>query len=147
MLRRLAECPPDFLAAPLQHGQGEIHVAAIANDVLRDLGGAPSPDELGAWNGENETSTEQLRLICVACWWSHDDWFRAHRDENLALAAQLWLSSDLGDLSLLVETRQWLNDADRREELARRALAALQILPQGESRNQAADRLKTLDSV
>ena len=85
-----------------QHGQGEIHVAAIANDVLRDLGGAPSPDELGAWNGENETSTEQLRLICVACWLLHDDWFRAHRDENLALAAQLWLSSDLGDLSLLV---------------------------------------------
>ncbi len=38
-------------------------------------------------------------------------------------------------------------DADRREELARRALDALQILPQGESRSQAFGRLKTLDSV
>ena len=147
LLRRLAECPPDFLAAPVQHGQGELHVAAIANDVLRDLGGAPSPAELDAWNGENEASAEQLRLICVACWLLHDDWFRAHGAEDLACNAQNWLASDLADLSLLVETRQWLSDADRREELARRALAALQILPHGETQNQASDRLKTLDSV
>ena len=147
LLRRLAECPPDFLGAPVQNGQGEIHVAAIAHDVLRDLGGAPAPNELGAWNGEGESSEEQLRLVCVACWLLHDDWFQAHSDENMARAAQDWLASDLGDLSLLVETRQWLNDADRREELARRALDALQILPQGETPNQAADRLKTLDSI
>ena len=147
LLRRLAECPSDFLSVPVQNGSGEIHVAAIAGDVLRDLGGAPAPDELGAWSAEGETSPEQLRLVCVACWLLHDDWFQAHRDENLARAAQSWLASDLGDLSLLVETRQWLNDADRREELARRALTALQILPHGETHNQAADRLKTLDSV
>ncbi len=147
LLRRLAECPPDFLAAPVQHGQGEIHVAAIVGDVLRDLGGAPLPDELGAWNGAGETSAEQLRLICVACWLLHDDWFQSHGDETLAQKAHNWLASDLGDLSLLVETQQWLSDADRREELARRALSALQILPQGETRNQAADRVKTLDSV
>ena len=147
LLRRLSECPPDFLAAPVHNNSGEIHVAAIVNDVLRDLGGAPLPEELGAWSGEGETNAEQLRLVCVACWLLHDDWFRAHGDENLARAAQNWLASGLSDLSLLVETRQWLSDTDRREELARRALDALKILPQGETLHQAADRLKTLDSV
>jgi hypothetical protein len=46
-----------------------------------------------------------------------------------------------------VPARDLVTDPDRREELARRCLRALGLLPGGETAAQAADRLGTLDSV
>lgn len=147
LLRRLTECPMEFFAAPVINGQGEVHVAAVVCDVLRDLGGAPSTSDLAPFVTQDAGQAARLNLILIACWLLHDDWFLTHREDLWALWAQSWLSNDLSDLSLLVETPQWIADADRREELARRALNTLQLIPQGENPNQAADRLKTLDSV
>ena len=46
LLRRLVETPPEFLAEPRIGKRGEIDVAAVVWDVLRDLGVAP-PDPAG----------------------------------------------------------------------------------------------------
>ena len=40
LTRRLAECPADFLAEPGLGGQGAVNVAAVLNDLMRELGGA-----------------------------------------------------------------------------------------------------------
>ena len=47
LTRRLAECPPEFLALPRVGETGAIHVDAVVSDLLRELGGAGlSPEAL-----------------------------------------------------------------------------------------------------
>ena len=41
LTRRLAECPPDFLAEPRVGGKGEVHTDAVVHDLILDLGGPP----------------------------------------------------------------------------------------------------------
>ncbi len=48
LLRRLLETPSEFLAEPRIGGHGDIDVAAVVWDVLRESGGRPLTDkELG----------------------------------------------------------------------------------------------------
>ncbi len=130
LTRRLAECPAAFLA------EGA-HVEAVVFDLALDLGGemtrvAPFP-------------AEARGLVLVAAWLLHDPWFRAAR--RFAAPALAWLQRGLDALARLVPADQFVHDPDRREELARACLAALGLRPHGETEAQAADRLKTLDTV
>jgi hypothetical protein len=47
----------------------------------------------------------------------------------------------------VVAARQFLDDADRREELVRLVLRHLELAPEGEAPADAEDRLSALDSV
>jgi hypothetical protein len=146
LTHRLAECPPDFLAAPRAAGEDGVHVKAVVHDVLLALGGpAPSADDLDPFGPPAENSNRPLSLVLVACWLLHDDWFVARG--NLAGPSLAWLQSGLRDLSALVAPRTFVSDPDRREELARLCLAALGLRPDGETEAQAEDRLRTLDSI
>ena len=58
-----------------------------------------------------------------------------------------FLERGLAGLAALVQAERFVDDPDRREELARAALAALDLRPQGETEPQARDRRTTLDSV
>ena len=153
LTHRLGECPADFLAEPAMNGQGEVFVAAVVGDVLRDfrLG---VPLELPAFFGAtgeaaNAEKRNWLQLVLVASWLLHDDWFLALAQTNIEYSKSLWtwISTGLNDLSLVVEAPQFVSDADRREELARLALAALGLRPQGENVAQSQSRLTTLDSI
>jgi hypothetical protein len=146
LTHRLAECPPDFLAAPRAASEDGVHVKAVVHDVALALGGpAPVADDLHAFGPPGENSPRSLSLVLVACWLLHDDWFTARGD--LAGPALAWLQSGLGALSALVAPRTFVSDPDRREELARLCLAALGLRPEGETEAQADDRLRTLDSI
>jgi hypothetical protein len=84
------------------------------------------------------------RLVLVACWLLADPELLACGPDALAG----WLTArDLVTLSLLVDPLRFVQDADRREELARLALRALSLRCAGESPEQSADRLSTVDSV
>ncbi len=74
-----------------------------------------------------------------------DEWF-CNR-QQFAEPGIKWLGRGLDKLAELVAADQFVKDPDRREELARLCLAALDLRPAGESENSAEDRLKTLDSV
>ncbi|HEY3449198.1 MAG TPA: hypothetical protein VGK67_22770 [Myxococcales bacterium] len=148
LTRRLAECPREFLAEPRLRGKSEgVSVAAVVSDLLEDLG-APGPlSEKGAaaWEQPKSQDRNLMRLTLVACWLCHDRWFV--EDRRLAEPARHWLGSGLRPLAELVAADLIVADPDRREELARLALSALELAPKGETVEVASDRLKALGSV
>ena len=150
LLRRIAECPADFLAVAAGGGP-QAFLPAVVGELLRDLGeGRPDPRQLESFNrlraqGADPKLRNQGRIVLVACWLLHDPWFLQQR--RFAAAAHAFLDRGLVALAALVQAERFVNDPDRREELARAALAALDLRPQGETEPQARDRRTTLDSV
>jgi hypothetical protein len=139
LLHRLAECPPDFLL-----GSKEIDITALACDHLRALGvSIPGPQERRSLAG---LPKESQYLIPIVLWLLHDDWFLA-RPQLAQTTWKLLLSEALTGLAKLVRPDSIINDPDRREELVRLCLQGLDLVPEGETAVQAADRLTTLDSV
>lgn len=139
LLHRLAECPEEFLSPP-QH----IDVAALACDHFRALG-LPIPAVRQRRSIAVAPAAAQS-LMSVVLWLLHDEWFLA-RPELANATIELLQSDGLRRLASLVRAEEFVNDADRREELVRLCLKALGFKPAGESDAQAADRLTTLDSV
>jgi hypothetical protein len=146
LTRRLAECPPEFLASPRLGAVGKVVVPAVVADLLRDLGGAPLSaaqvagfDAKDPWHQRN-----RLSLILVACWLLHDPWFR---QPALAEPVLRLLTRDLPALADATTADKCVSDPDRREELARLCLKALGLRPLGETIAQAEDRLATLNSA
>lgn len=164
LTRRLAECPPDFLAEPRIGSTGSVHVAAVVADLIRALGGPPLTDEAAAVflpadrpqhrlagifrsPGPAPDPSQQrnrLRMVLIAAWLLYDPWFRSQR---FASRAYEFLAGGLDELSSLVQAPRLVSDPDRREELARLCLKALGLRPAGETVAQAQDRLTTLSSV
>ena len=148
LLRRLAECPPEFLAEPRIGDKGDVEVAAVVNDLMDDLGGALlTPVQLAVFRpAEADRKTQnRLRTVLVAAWLLHDAWFWAQ--QVFAAPAYEFLAHGLDDLASFVQASKLVSDADRREELARLGLKALGLRPAGETVAQAEDRLTTLSSA
>jgi hypothetical protein len=135
LTRRLADTPTDFLA-------DDVAVAAVVSDVLLMAGGAP----LDAEQATHVESDDQRRrrVVLVTSWLLADPLLLACGPTALAT----WLlAQDLVTLSELVNPLNFVGDPDRREELSRLTLKALVLVPAGETPEQAADRLSTVDSV
>jgi hypothetical protein len=162
LTRRLAETPEDFLAEPRIGQRGRVHVAAVVNDLLRNLGIDARLEQLTAFMSRSNPPTEEvpdaakgageapqernrLAVTLLLCWLLFDDWFKQAKP-GLDQMVQL-LAIDAAELANRVVPRKFVTDPDRREELARRALARLGFRPSGETLAQAQDRLATLDST
>lgn len=150
LTRRLAETPEAFLDEPRIQNRGRIHVAAVVNDLLRllggSLGGSADANQLAPFLGEDvRRDRNRLAIALVGCWLLADDWFVQHRIEASEVLAMLHQVS--GELEGQVAARKFVSDPDRREELARVALARLGYRPAGETLAQAQDRLATLNSA
>lgn len=144
LTRRLVETPADFLADPVVEGRGALDVAALVSDLLVAHGG-PGLDTPGAAPFRPSDSPEHrnwLRCVAITVWLLHDPFFVG----VAPIGTRDLLATGLQDLAAQVPAGDLVADADRREELARRCLAALGYLPEGETEAQAADRLTTLDS-
>jgi hypothetical protein len=114
---------------------------------FRGVGGwTPSPRDL-AWLDDptHGSARNYRRLIAVATWLLHDDFFLSRPQ----LAQLMWktLSRELIDLAGVVKPEDAVHDPDRREELVRVILKHLGLRPRGETAQQAKDRLNTLDSA
>jgi hypothetical protein len=146
LIRHLAECPADFLEEPVRGGRGLVRVDAVISDLLVALGGQKLPAE--AATGFRDADGKQrnyLRLVLVCAWLLYHDWFRA--EARFAPAARRWLAGEVVDLARLVAAETFVTDADRREELVRLCLRALEVIPAGETADQATDRLQSISSV
>lgn len=147
LTRRLAECPADFLAEPRVGAAGQVHVAAVVADLLRELGGPLiTPAQRDSFSPTDAKRYRNwLQLVLIGAWLLHDDWFRGER--RFGKAAGDFLTGGLAQLSSLTTANSYISDPDRREELARLALRDLGLRPAGESVAQAQDRLTTISTV
>lgn len=146
LLHHLVECPIFFMAEPMILGKGEVVVPAVVSDLLQDLGGqALDPAAAKSWLPESPSKRNWLRLTLITCWLLNDPWFCTSR--GFADRAREFLQSGLLELAGLVDAEKFLTDPDRREELVRTTLRALQLVPLGEMPTYARDRLTALDSV
>ena len=153
LTHRLADIPMAFLpgaaaAAP------RIHTAALVNDLLL-LHGARGPagalqkfisHDGGATQAADDGALRNwLALVGILVWLLADDWFIAARVSQHQLL-------DLFDgaarpLAAVTPAADFVNDPERREELARVTLARLNMRPAGETPAQAADRLTAVSGV
>jgi hypothetical protein len=147
LTRRLAECPADFLAEPCLGAAGTVQVAAVVGDLLADLGAGPlSPEQARPFQaGTARRDRNRLRLVLIASWLLYEPGFKGQGD--LAPRALALLTTGLSELADLVSAPQFVMDPERREELARWCLLALDLRPSGETLAQAQDRLATLNSI
>jgi succinate dehydrogenase/fumarate reductase flavoprotein subunit len=146
LVHRLADCPDDFLAAPLVGSRGLVAVAAVVGDSLADLG-AELPEEWIATLAPAQTDAageNWLRACLVTCWLVSDSAVRGQVSGEQLLQ---FLNGDLRRTAALVRAERLVGDPDRREELARLLMRAAGVVPAGETLEQALDRLATLDSV
>jgi hypothetical protein len=146
LTRRLAETPEDFLAEPRIGHSGTVQVAAVVGDLLPLLNFAPEPFSPGQFAGTDaKTDRNRLAVTLLLCWLLADDWFRQTKPKARDVLSLLETTS--AELAAQVPARRFVSDPDRREELARVALARLGYRPSGETLAQAQDRLTTLNST
>src|SRR6185369_6909824 len=87
----------------------------------------------------------RLSVTLLLCWLLSDEWFRPlHLRSGAVLEL---LGNGATELGTQVPSQKFVTDPDRREELARLALARLGYRPAGETEAQAQDRLTSLSSV
>ncbi|MGK2858826.1 MAG: hypothetical protein ACSLFQ_16635 [Thermoanaerobaculia bacterium] len=146
LTHRLSETPSDFLLPVLASDKGAVKLTAIVSDLLCDLGGKPlSPAEAKQYDSRDKGAAEELRLVLITCWLLHDPWFTERGTFSQKVC--LLLNGGLASITKVVKAEKFVADPDRREELARLCLAALDLIPEGENEFQARDRLTTLSSV
>ena len=146
LTRRLAETPADFLAEPRIGRAGSVEVAAVVGDLLALLDGYPTQGQIEPFRaGEAALDRNRLCLVLLLCWLLADEWFRRDRPEAGAVVALL--DERARELAAQTAAGRFVADPDRREELARLALAAFGARPAGESPAQAQDRLTQISST
>lgn len=111
---------------------------SLMDRLISKLSGSDSTPPIPA------NDRDWLRCVLVACWLLHDTWFQ--QQKNNAAAVRNFLTGDLRELSKSTQAPKLVGDPDRREELARLCLKALDYRPKGESAEQAQDRLATLNT-
>jgi len=146
LVRRLAETPEDFLAEPRIGPSGRVVVAAVAGDLCRLLGDAPTSAELAPLSGSDpKTDRNRLAVALLLCWLLSDEWCRSNAPPRAVLLELL--RSGAEELAAHTPSARFVDDPERREELARFALARLGQRPLGETLAQAQDRLTSLSAA
>jgi hypothetical protein len=168
LTRRLAETPEDFLAEPRVSRRGRVQTAAVVGDLIRLLGGEAGPEQLTGFVGRSAPPTltselpdyaeadppalaeprlerNRFAVTLILCWLLSDGWFRQIKPETGNVLRLL--NAEAAQLAAQVAARKFVTEPDRREELARIALARLGFRPAGETLAQAQDRLTTLNTT
>jgi hypothetical protein len=146
LTRRLAETPPDFFDEPKMGSRGRVHLPALVNDLLARYGRRAPAAALDRFRSQDvRAQRNRLALAAIAVWLLTDEELTG---AGIAADAVLrLLDKDIGELAAQTAAKNWVDDPERREELARFALARLELRPAGETEAQAADRLSALSQA
>jgi len=121
-------------------------VAALLGDVLADLGLEPPLSLLACYAPDQPREYANVfRLAAVSAWLLADGWMIAARPD--AAAIDEFLLTTVPELAAQAPADAFVNEPDRREELARTLLARLDFRPEGETQAQAADRLSMISAA
>ena len=147
LVAHLRKCPDIFLRPSSSiENDGLNSVALISdtyrlvcNDFLKKEFKIPSNFNL-AYIDDNH-----WRTIHISIWLlSHPDFLN-----NALLEDKLydfWFE-ELSEVSLYVKFNEWIIDEERAEEMVRLLLYCYEIIPKGESQDEAADKLSSLSSA
>lgn len=147
LVAHLRKCPDIFLRPSSSiENDGLNSVALISdtyrlvcNDFLKKEFKIPSHFNL-AYIDDNH-----WRTIHISIWLlSHPDFLN-----NALLEDKLydfWFE-ELSEVSLYVKFNEWIIDEERAEEMVRLLLYCYEIIPKGESQDEAADKLSSLSSA
>ena len=91
---------------------------------------------------ENRDSMKEF--IAIYAWALQ---FEGFKNTGIEKKMILSLMPKLTKLNRIVKARNFIDDVERREELSRLLIKSFNMLPEGESKAKASDRLTTLDSV
>ena len=145
LTRRLAETPDEFLGEPRLGTSGTVVTAALVADLFEGFGQRVTKADLDRFVGAHAEDRNRLKLVALTVWLLADDWAAAAGIEAAALADLL--GERVTDLAGAGRADLFVSDSERREELARTALAALGLTPEGETEAQAADRLSAVSAA
>ena len=147
LLHHLRACPEAFLAPSLDSDSGIVHTDVLLRDLYRMIyGNLIAPDAALPDTDMVMESQENHRLnLQLSCWFFSHDFFLAK--PQLLPGIHQYLFDELATLSEHVAHRQWVEDEDRAEEFVRLALAYCGVLPEGESAEEAADKLEALSTL
>lgn len=141
LLHRLTSCPAELY----EHAsQSPRLITALVADYFRQSQAELDRAALQRLLPVNLGQESQWMPLIV--WLVSLPWFMSRSELQTRIAA-LFTNIKLKELAKLVKLEMLVNDPDRREELVRIVLAALDLRPEGETKEQALDRLNTLDSV
>lgn len=144
LLHRLADAPADVLAEPRIGRSGQVHVGAVVGDLLASLGTRPPDRALSPFVTSESSARNALGVTLLLCWLLADRDFAASGASDTDALLRL-LDAGARELAS-TPARRFVQDAERREEMVRVALAALGMRPAGETPAQAEDRLMSLSS-
>jgi len=146
LLHRIAETPDDFLALPKIGNTGEVSVPAVVHDLCERLGAPVKAEALASFAGTDpKKDRNRLSIALLLAWVLADDWFAGIHPTTTQVLDLLGPTSV--QLAQHAASTKYLNDPDRREEVARLVLAHFGYRPAGESKAQAQDRLTSLSLV
>lgn len=144
LTQRLQETPAEFLDAPAAPDSDGVSTAALVHDLLLGMGVRADRKLLEGFRLSRPHGANTLRLVQVCCWLLADPWFA---DSKRGPQVPELLHDTLPELAGTESPARFVEDAERREELARSVLAALGLRPAGETEKQARDRLSRISAV
>jgi hypothetical protein len=102
-------------------------------------------DDLRPYLAVSDADHNRLRLTAIVVWLLAEESFA----DALSARASVMdlLTARIAELAATSKAQAYVADGERREELARTALAALNLVPAGETEAQAADRLSSVSAA
>lgn len=147
-LRWINEMPAAFQEQPAGFSDGKLSVRAVVADLHETLFRQRPDDEfLRAFVSATNSRVERnrLRWVLAAC---HVFWHPFIRiSEPPPRSVRKLFIQDLPELASIVPMENLISEQDRREELARRVLAAAELHFPNESPVEFKDRLAQVDSI
>lgn len=146
-LYHFTDCPHHFMKdSKFSNEKNGIDTNALLMDVVRQIDSTQSNTsefvDIKTWKS---LSADHLKAIQLGAWFFSLYGFDT---SGISIASiQSFLIDDLKELSRFVTPKEWLSDEDRSEEFVRMALSACQIYPDGESTEDAMDRLEALSTL
>lgn len=146
LLYHLKGCPSEFLASMLVPTDTS-HPNALLLDVYRKVYGdfTVATSELPSTNNSRALDENQAMSIQIGCWFFHHDFFASQPD--LLPKIHAFLFEHLREVCGFVKFPLWVEDEDRSEEFVRIALDCLDMVPAGETFDEASDKLDALSTL
>lgn len=144
LTRRLIDTPTPFLAEPRIGGHGSVHGPALVADVLAAHGFHADLKLIERFAGKDRAKERNPRTLTqILCWLLMDESLLGKLGAGELLRL---LYDEANGLAEKTAAKEFIDNDERREELARMALRGAGMRPAGESHNVAEDRWLAVSS-